>query len=172
MGFYKNTVSPRRVHKLLDKLSALNKEHSAKFHPAASKEKNIEQPQVSKLKKLPKLSAAEMIVRLRMGKPITEQPHKKAFLRRKNTNQTENRDVALNQIMHNISYLRRKMIENLINHDSSNNSEATKIKNKRLIDKLTGRDLERSELTLENSREHEREHTKAHFRVRQRQHTR
>ena len=64
------------------------------------------------------------------------------------------------------------MIENLINHDSSNDSEATKIKNKRLIDKLTGRDLERSELTLENSREHKREHTKAHFRVRQRQHTR
>ncbi len=39
MDFTRNTVSPQRVHKLLDKLSALNKDHSAKFHPAASKEK-------------------------------------------------------------------------------------------------------------------------------------
>lgn len=172
MDFSKNTVSPQRVHKLLDKLSALNKEHSAKFHPAASKEKNIEQPQLSKLKKLPKLSAAEMIARLRMGKPITEQPRKKAFFRRRNINQPENRDAALNQIMHNLSNTRREMIENIIRHNSSNDSVETMIKNKRLIDELTGRDLERSELTLEKSREREHERTQSHIRVRQRQHTR
>ncbi len=178
MDFSKNTVSPHRVHKLLDKLSALNKEHSAKFHPAASKEKNIEQPQLVKIKKLPKLSAAEMIARLRMGKPITEQPHKKALFHRKNINQqenrttTSNRDVALNQIMHSLSNTRRKMIENIINHDSSNDSVADKIKNKRLIDELTGRDLERPSLTLERDREREHERTQSHIRVRQRQHTR
>ena len=199
MEFSKNTVSPQRVHGLLDKLSAMNKEHRAKLHPAEipekTPEKNIERPRFQKIKRLPKMSAAEMIARLRMGKPITEQPHGKIKFRRSPLNRQENgvisqnhkrseerdyqklsysknRNVALNQIMHNLSSTRREMIENIIRHNSSNDSVETRIKNKHLIDELTGNDLERPSLTLERDREREHERTQAHIRVRQRQRTR
>lgn len=199
MEFSKNTVSPQRVHGLLDKLSAMNKEHSAKLHPAETpakvKEKNIEQPEPQKIKRLPKMSAAEMIARLRMGKPITELPREKIKFRRQTINRQENgrvspnrrrpqghdyqklshsknRDVALNQIMHNLSNTRREMIENIIRHGNGDVSVENMIKNKRLIDELTGNDLERPSLTLERDREREHERTRFHIRVRQRQRTR
>ena len=57
MEFSKNTVSPQRVHGLLDKLSAMNKEHRAKLHPTETQEKtqekNIERQRFQKTKRLP-----------------------------------------------------------------------------------------------------------------------
>ncbi len=176
MEFSKNTVSPQRVHGLLDKLSAMNKEHRAKLHPAETpektQEKNIERPRFQKTKRLPKMSAAEMIASLRMGKPITEQSHGNFKFRNRNISRQKNGNVTLNQIMHNLSNTRREMIENIIRHNSSNDSIETRIKNKHLIDELTGNDLERPSLTLERDREREHERTQSHIRVRQRQRTR
>ena len=118
------------------------------------------------------MSAAEMIARLRMGKPITEQPHGNFKFRNRNISRQKNGNVTLNQIMHNLSNTRREMIENIIRHNSSNDSIETMIKNKHLIDELTGNDLERPSLTLERDREREHERTQSHIRVRQRQRTR
>ena len=116
MEFSKNTVSPQRVHGLLDKLSAMNKEHRAKLHPAETpektQEKNIERQRFQKTKRLPKMSAAEMIARLRMGKPITEQSHGNFKFSNRNISRQKNGNVTLNQIMHNLSNTRREMIEN------------------------------------------------------------
>lgn len=196
MFFSKNTVSPRRVHELFDRLSAKNREHSAKFHSAEIKEKNIEPTQHKKIKRLPQMTAAEMISRLRMGKTITEQHQKNIELRHQNINQPDgtsvsssrtrlqepeyqellhlqNRDVALNQIMHNLSNTRREVLKNIIKHNSSNDPIETMIKNKHLIDELTGNNLERPNLSYERKRKRVRklERSRANSRVYERQRT-
>lgn len=196
MDFSKNTVSYQRVHRLLDKLSAKNKEHCARFNHVEIEKKDIEQPQSQKIKRLPKMTVAEMISRLRMGKPITEQHQKNIELRHQNINQPDstsvsssrthsqepeyqellhlqNRDVALNQIMHNLSNTRREVIKNIIKHNSSNDPIETMIKNKHLIDELTGNNLERPNLSRERRRKRVRklERSRANSRIYERQRT-
>lgn len=196
MDFSKNTVSYQRVHRLLDKLSAKNKEHCARFNHVEIEKKDIEQPQSQKIKRLPKMTVAEMISRLRMGKPIKEYKHynsesshknhtpnknTSAPLNRKHSDESDyqnlaysqNRDFALNQIMHELSNTRREMIENIIKHNSSNDSIETMIKNKHLIDELTGNNLERPNLSRERRRKRVRklERSRANSRIYERQRT-
>lgn len=189
-------ISKKRVHGLMDRLSALNAEHRAilqkserpKEQPKQDMEQPIEPLQTEKL-----ISRAQLIEGLRMGIPMETQrkiiKHKieryaddfarniidsavsgnsLSNINRKLYKKRQDREFFQKQLQDRLNISRRAVIDNLLHRDDSHDSLMDRMIRKKLLERLQEKDNENENKKTE-TRERTRQRTRNRMRIRQRQ---
>lgn len=189
-------ISKKRVHGLMDRLSALNAEHRAilqkserpKEQPKQDIEQSIEPLQTEKL-----ISRAQLIEGLRMGIPMETQrkiiKHKierytddfarniidsavsgnsLSNINRKLYKKRQDREFFQKQLQERLNISRRAVIDNLLHRDDSHDSLMDRMIRKKLLERLQEKDNENENKKTE-TRERTHQRTRNRMRIRQRQ---